>query len=72
MKDFYLFEKEKAMILGVILGLLGIALTVPYLSHVGLFWIPKATLMRYLTEAIIGVGVCVYGAYTFVNKGIYG
>ena len=71
MKSFFLYESEKGMIKGVILMILGLALTIPALSTIGLFWIPKTILMRNMIMAIIGMGVSAYGVYTFV-EGIYG
>lgn len=67
--NFFLFESEKAMIKGVILIVLGLALTIPAISTIGLFWIPKTILMRNMIMAIIGMGVSAYGVYT-VMKGI--
>ena len=67
--NFFLFESEKAMIQGVILIVLGLALTIPAISTIGLFWIPKTILMRNMIMAIIGMGVSAYGVYT-VMKGI--
>lgn len=67
--NFFLFESEKAMIQGVILIVLGFALTIPAISTIGLFWIPKTILMRNMIMAIIGMGVSAYGVYT-VMKGI--
>ena len=72
MKSFFLYESEKGMIKGVILMILGLALMVPALSTIGLFWVPKVVIMRNMIMAMIGMCVCTYGAYTFVVKGIYG
>ena len=72
MENFYLFESEKGMILGGILMILGLALMVPALSTIGLFWVQKTILMRNMIMAIAGIGVGSYGVYTFVTKGIFG
>ena len=68
----YIYDSEKGLILGTILVILGLALMVPALSTIGLFWIPKTILMRNMIMAIAGIGVGSYGVYTFVTKGIFG
>ena len=52
--------------------MLVLALMVPALSTIGLFWVQKTILMRNMIMAIAGIGVGSYGVYTFVTKGIFG
>ena len=72
MKSFYLYDSEKMMIIGAILVLAGIALMIPGIGTIGLYWPGKTVIMRDMIMGIIGGGVSVYGAYTFAVKGIYG
>lgn len=69
----YLYETEKWMILGAILTLLGIALMVPGLGTIGLYWPGKVVLMRNMILEIIGAVVAIFGAvYCFLMKGVQG
>lgn len=68
----YLYENEKWMLLGAALVVLGIALMIPGIGTIGLYWPGKTVIMRDMIMGIIGGGVCLYGAYTFGAKGIRG
>ena len=68
----YLYENEKGMLLGAALVVLGIALMIPGIGTIGLYWVGKTILMRNMIMAIAGIGVGSYGVYTFVTKGIFG
>ena len=72
MRNFYLYENEKWMLLGAALVVLGIALMIPGIGTIGLYWPGKTVIMRDMIMGIIGGAVAVFGVYLFVMKGDVG